>query len=269
MRLAELRNEGRDVKAPKGDRGRRLGEEDTRRGLMQMPDDVFEAQMLQAGPPPEGLNLKGLLAARDLLKVQDPLASLQADPLPDGEAGGQFVTMRMVPNFEMAMYLAQATGSTIVTDARHRFLEILEAMALRGAAPIGGAPQLAQEVGRLPLAFPRSVANVVEFALGGGFEPFWQVTADTSRYLRDLPRRGSKSNYDRQLAARFARARSASDAIVRSGADFTAATVRALVPNRGIQDNTINRLLLMSSSEHHWSDVPMAFYLEPAASADA
>ena len=32
----------------------------------------------------------------------------------------------------------------------------------------------------------------------------------------------------------------------------------------GIQDNTVNRLLLMSSSERHLSDVPMAFFIEPA-----
>ena len=30
----------------------------------------------------------------------------------------------------------------------------------------------------------------------------------------------------------------------------------------GIQDNTINRLLLMSSSEHHLPMVPMAFYIQ-------
>jgi hypothetical protein len=30
----------------------------------------------------------------------------------------------------------------------------------------------------------------------------------------------------------------------------------------GIQDNTINRLLLMSSSEHHLPMAPMAFYIQ-------
>jgi hypothetical protein len=30
-----------------------------------------------------------------------------------------------------------------------------------------------------------------------------------------------------------------------------------------MQDNTVNRLLLMSSSERHLSGVPMAFFIEP------
>ncbi|CCA89914.1 conserved hypothetical protein (plasmid) [Novosphingobium sp. PP1Y] len=32
----------------------------------------------------------------------------------------------------------------------------------------------------------------------------------------------------------------------------------------GIQDNTVNRLLLMPSSEHHLPSVQMAFFIEPA-----
>jgi hypothetical protein len=34
-------------------------------------------------------------------------------------------------------------------------------------------------------------------------------------------------------------------------------------PPGGIRDNTVNRLLLMSSSETHLSSVPMAFFVEP------
>lgn len=40
--------------------------------------------------------------------------------------------------------------------------------------------------------------------------------------------------------------------------------VSCIFPPGGIQDNTVNRLLLMSSSERHLSSVPMAFFIEPA-----
>jgi hypothetical protein len=36
-------------------------------------------------------------------------------------------------------------------------------------------------------------------------------------------------------------------------------------PLGGIQDNTVNRLLLMSSSENHLPNVPLAFFIEPIA----
>jgi hypothetical protein len=34
-----------------------------------------------------------------------------------------------------------------------------------------------------------------------------------------------------------------------------------MIPTGGLQNNTINRLLLKSSSEHHLANVPIAFYI--------
>jgi hypothetical protein len=39
-------------------------------------------------------------------------------------------------------------------------------------------------------------------------------------------------------------------------------------PVGGIQENTVNRLLLMSSSERHLPNVPMAFFINGQASRD-
>jgi hypothetical protein len=39
-----------------------------------------------------------------------------------------------------------------------------------------------------------------------------------------------------------------------------------MFPKGGIQDNAINRLLLMSSSEQHLLNVPMAFFIKRATS---
>jgi hypothetical protein len=41
---------------------------------------------------------------------------------------------------------------------------------------------------------------------------------------------------------------------------------RHIFPRAGIQDNTVNRLLLMSSSEKHLPNVPMAFYINANSS---
>jgi hypothetical protein len=40
--------------------------------------------------------------------------------------------------------------------------------------------------------------------------------------------------------------------------------ISAVLPEAGIRDNTVNRLLLMSSSEHHWDSVPAAYFIEPS-----
>ena len=40
------------------------------------------------------------------------------------------------------------------------------------------------------------------------------------------------------------------------------ARISCLWPAGGIQDNTVNRLLLMSSSEHHLASAPMALFVK-------
>jgi len=44
------------------------------------------------------------------------------------------------------------------------------------------------------------------------------------------------------------------------------ARVSCVFPGGGIQDNTVNRLLLMSSSEKHLPNVPMAFHIKAKSS---
>lgn len=43
------------------------------------------------------------------------------------------------------------------------------------------------------------------------------------------------------------------------GSDENMGRIFCTSPQTGIEDNTINRLLLMSSSEHHRPIVPLAF----------
>ena len=48
----------------------------------------------------------------------------------------------------------------------------------------------------------------------------------------------------------------------KSGVPVKEGRISCVFPPGGIQDNTVNRLLLMSSSERHLSSVPMAFFIE-------
>lgn len=50
----------------------------------------------------------------------------------------------------------------------------------------------------------------------------------------------------------------------RSGVPVKEGRISCVFPPGGIQDNTVNRLLLMSSSERHVSNLPMAFFIGPS-----
>ena len=56
-----------------------------------------------------------------------------------GKAGGQMNMFKLVPNFEMTMYLAQATGACIVTDSPFRWKEVQGAIRRRFKAATPGS----------------------------------------------------------------------------------------------------------------------------------
>jgi hypothetical protein len=83
------------------------------------------------------------------------------------------------------------------------------------------------------------------------------------RYLADVGERGPRPNFEKGLAARFARAHAMTQKALRKrGGLDNEGRISCVFPPTGIQDNTINRLPLMSSSEHHLPMVPIAFYIQ-------
>jgi hypothetical protein len=88
---------------------------------------------------------------------------------------------------------------------------------------------------------------------------------DLFKYLSNLQERGAKPNREAQFVGRFAKMHEAAQGdFKKSGLPVKEGRIACVFPPGGIQDNTVNRLLLMSSSERHLSSVPMAFFIEPA-----
>ena len=82
--------------------------------------------------------------------------------------------------------------------------------------------------------------------------------ADTFKYLQNKENGRPKSNVEASLTARLGRLQPARE-LSQSGA--ISRRVSAIIPTGGLQDNTINRLLLKSSSERHLANVPIAFFI--------
>jgi hypothetical protein len=112
--------------------------------------------------------------------------------------------------------------------------------------------------------FPQEVAEIFAIGSGESFAAYRPLMRDSFKYLAKLEERGAKPNVEQNLAGRFSRAHEKAQATLRKvRLEVRRAQIRSLFPKGGIQDNTINRLLLMSSSEHHLQNVPMAFFIEP------
>lgn len=181
-----------------------------------------------------------------------------------GENNGRLNAIKLQPNFEMAMYLAQATGASIVTDSPARWQEIRLAVHRSARACSMVLPGLARNIGALAFAFPQHLADIFLFASNKTFAAYPPAMSDTFKYLTKIEERGPKPNVEQSLAGRFARAHVAAQGLLnKRNVEMKKANVISMFPKGGIQNNTVNRLLLMSSSEHHLLNVPMAFFIKP------
>jgi hypothetical protein len=119
------------------------------------------------------------------------------------------------------------------------------------------------DIERSKFAFPQNATDVVAAALSKTGAGYPDLLRDLFKYLSNLEERGAKPNREAQFVGRFAKAHAAA-AFKESGVPVKEGRISCVFPPGGMQDNTVNRLLLMSSSERHLSNVPMAFFIEPS-----
>ncbi|PIT00763.1 hypothetical protein TSA1_08240 [Bradyrhizobium nitroreducens] len=262
--MARSRSAGVDPKIYEDDRTRALMREDTQRGLMSMPQRVLLSQMKKAFPDKSEAEREDLLQAMLRLQEQDPLAVLQQEPFESGKVGGSLGTAKLAPNFEMAMYLAQATGASIVTDSPARWQEMLMAAARTGRIPTVALPELARAMRQSSFAFPQTSSDIARLSFDDTFATYRQIMRDTFKYVTKLSDQSRKPNVEQGLASRFTRMQArAQQVLQKANIPLEQARMIGMLFEGGIQDNTVNRLLLMSSSENHLPNVPMVFHIEP------
>jgi hypothetical protein len=260
--MAKFRARGMKVD-PKEEAGfTELMKEEHKRGMLLLPREALRHQVLRDSPELDEKAVEAILDGFDRLREQDPLAVLQEGSLEGGKGGGQLTPFKMAPNFEITMYLAQATGSCIVTDSVFRWRELMAAAGrgMQGASPL---TQLRTGMEQADLVFPYDVQEIGALAERGVFGGYPDIMRKVFKYLSSLPAKGAKPNVEASLNAEFKRIHGSTVQVARkSGVYLAEARVSCLWPAGGIQDNTVNRLLLMSSSEHHLASAPMALFVE-------
>ena len=96
--------------------------EDYKRNILSLPDNNFRKFLRQASPDISEEELSMLVDYAKRMNAQDPLADL--NPNKSVKKSSQRMVSRITPNIEMSMFLAQSTGSMIITDHSFRWSEI-------------------------------------------------------------------------------------------------------------------------------------------------
>ena len=269
MHIAKERHAGVGFDINEEPRLVELARRDSRRHLMMGPTDYLARQLREDQPDLGDEGIKAMLRSVERLREMDPLVPLTEGLLGGGNAGGQFQTVKLAPNFEMAMYLAQATGAAIVTDSPFRWREVLLALRPRFSPAVAHLRTLGEGIAKARFLFPSNTMDVGRFSFEKALSGYPEVMADAFRYLAEIEDKGTKPNWEAHLAARFGRIhRPAQAALAKSACITVPGRLTCAFPAGGIQNNSVNRLLLMSRSEHHLQSVPTAYLMERAAASD-
>lgn len=242
-----------------------LASEEFNRSLHLLSEADQRAMLKRYAPKLRSDEIDGMLLWLQTQKEEDPFAVLQNGPhLSDG---GQFSSFKLAPNFEMAMYVAQATGAAIITDHPMRWKEILSSIVMRGGSTAHHVSELAATIGSSRFSIAQRFDEIFQWWLEERPQPHRPVWSNTYRYLRRVEATGTKPNIEKRLAAEFRRAHGKYEAaITKSEILCRKVLIQCAFPRSGIYDSTISRLLLMSSSEHHTQSVPMAFFMDASPS---
>lgn len=238
-----------------------------KRMLLTLPEAALRRELEQTASPNASIGIDDMIESLDWMRENDPFVSLQEDTLGPG-AEGQLHYFKMEPSFEVAMYLAQATGSQILTDSKIRWKDLEAALMRRH---LGSSPTLTllkEGIQSVPIAFPFEVEDTLNLHDMTEFSEVRSVLRNAFKYLKGVEKSGEKPNFETQMAARYSRQMASAQRVFqKAGIPHVMGHLQALMPAKGIQDNSINRLLLMSNAEYYLPSVPMAIFIDRVGSS--
>lgn len=235
-----------------------LGLEDFARTLRGLPKEKLAQQIRQSDL---GISQDEIDAVAEYMKSEqnlDPLALLQDDLYTQG---GQLTTLSMSPNFEMALFMAQVTGSAIITDSPTRWCELKAAQARISGMTSHPWKDISDVIAENEFIFclPRDETIYASFGeyYGGVTKVFRELlnkikADDIFSNAEIAPRIGSAI----EPPVNFAMALTSDDET-----NVFKVRMKFAMPKGGYVNNNVQRLLLKAGSQHHLSRTPLAIFI--------
>lgn len=116
FKMAESRMKHRSIDEKEMDFSHKLMREDMEKSILNLPHEILENKLKEVLSDASEEEIKKALIYIEKQRLADPLVPIQ--PL-DINNGGRLHIFRMSGTHEMALYLAQVTGSFVYTDVKH------------------------------------------------------------------------------------------------------------------------------------------------------
>lgn len=230
----------------------KLAIEDFLNSIHTMPRNVRIRSLVSDFGIPENLAVQSI-DTLDANAEAFPLTMLQ--PIEAGD-GGQLMQCSMSPNYEMSLFTAQITGSVIVTDSESRWLEYQAAQHRQAGVTSYPWNEIYGKLVRVPMDYhmlERCIKSQQHFTTSRSILELADklVLADerTPKQLENL------SDLIDRLNIKLG------EIDANEEAEFVNGDCKILVPDGGIHDNNVQRLLIRSGCLKYDDKVRSIYYV--------
>jgi len=260
INMAESRRGNQPIDESEMQRMMKLGEDDFARTMRGQTKEQLKHQIARSSPELSGKEIDNLIEYMKGLNDNDPLALLQNDLY---EEGGQLMISSMSPNFEMALFTAQITGSAILTDSETRWDEFVRSQSASGGQISYPMKPVTDIINNHQYTLSADSNLNLDQAVMAKFGALRKLFREISPKMNEKQSESSVSQFDKFNSDFEEGTKSANGSYNTQEESLFKARLKFLVPQGGFTHNNVQRLLIKSGSSGHLSNVPMSIFLEP------
>lgn len=251
---------------------------DFKRSMYMLPKDVLRGQIHKAGLDVDEEAVEGILHYVDQLIAEDPLALIEDDGQrksdDQGEEGGHMIMSNIMPNFEISLFLAQVTGSVLLTDNTYRWKEILSTQISDLFSIKPEWENLMSNVNSIKFPLNAHILRTLDLRCQGKFERMRLALKNLCRIIKSDVPESKRSNVENNIFSQLQSAEVIShtendtppispaferfyDKVLQSHC-----SLKFYAPKGGIQHRNTQRMLLSRGGLEHLDHVAIAIFIE-------
>ena len=260
MSMAEARRGDQPIHEAEKKRMMKLSEDDFFRTWRGQTKEQLKHQLSRSDQNLSDEEIDELFWHMKKLNDNDQLALLQDDLF---ENGGQLMMSNMAPNFEMALFIAQITGSLVVTDSETRWDEFVSAQATdRGIAShlMNPLTEVTNSSTYILNTNPNHNLDQEVWSKFGGVRKLFREVFVQANEKQGEPSAPLLDKYKTDFDRGFQKA---NEAYNNQDEGLFKARLKLLIPQGGLTHNNVQRLLIKSGNSGLGKNVPMGILIEP------
>jgi uncharacterized protein YchJ len=230
----------------------RLTTEDLLNSTYMMPREVKTRMLLKEFSHMTQQDVEAIQDGMEVKSKIDPLVLLQEMKPGDD---GQFISFSLAPNYEMTLFIAQATGSVVVTDSESRWNELQRAQHRDQGVATYPWNHILKSGFELPIDY--DVIDTLKRSSTAEVNEIRQILRSINVLVKLNDQDGNQYELlSQKLTSLCERVRGKA-----VNQDVHMAGVRILAPDGGFMDTNVHRLLLKSNCQQYSDKVDIVIHI--------